>query len=144
MCWSLRCTDKACPHCTLRSLGFCWGELIVLLFTAEMDHSAGRQRLVEFYSAIQLPKSAFLSPVTLLINYSPQHRAGRSGCYGNDPAVRSTLGVSCCCVTNLCLLQFVSDTSLESSVLNIRAKCSLYSHSIELISTVCSVFIGGS
>lgn len=88
MCAWLSTLHKARLRCTLSSFGFCSGELIVLLFAVEMDRSAGRQRLVEFYSAIQLPKCAFIASVTPIINYSPQHGAGLAGCYGNGTRLR--------------------------------------------------------
>ncbi|KAJ4926540.1 hypothetical protein JOQ06_008713 [Pogonophryne albipinna] len=70
------------------------GELIVLLFAVEMDRSAGRQRLVEFYSAIQFPKRAFIAYVTPTINYSPRHSVSLAGFQGNGPGCEaSQLGV---------------------------------------------------
>ena len=39
----------------------------------------------EFYSAIQLPKCAFIASVTPIINYSPRHGAGLAGCHSNGP-----------------------------------------------------------
>ncbi len=88
VCAWLSTLHKARLRCTLSSFGFCSGELIVLLFAVEMDRSAGRQRLVEFYSAIQLPKCAFIASVTPIINYSPRHSAGLAGCYGDGPRLR--------------------------------------------------------
>lgn len=57
-----------------------------------------------FYSAIQLPKCAFIASVTPIINYSPQHGAGLAGCYGNGTtAARSTVVTRCCCDGDPCL-----------------------------------------
>lgn len=90
--YSFNITHRARLHCTLSSFGFCSRELIVLLFAVEMDRSTGRQRLVEFYSAIQLPKCAFIAHVTPIINYSPRHSAGLAGCYGNGPDCKEHRG----------------------------------------------------
>lgn len=86
VCESLRHSRGTNLHCTpSASIGFCSGELIVLLFAAEMDCSAGRQRSMEFYSVTQLTKCAFIASVTPIINYSPKLSAGLAGCYGNVP-----------------------------------------------------------
>lgn len=86
VCESLRHSRGTNLHCTPSAcIGFCSGELIVLLFTAEMDCSAGRQRSMEFYSVTQLTKRAFIASVTPIINYSPKLSAGLAGCYGNVP-----------------------------------------------------------
>lgn len=70
VCESLRHSRGTNLHCTpSASIGFCSGELIVLLFAAEMDCSAGRQRSMEFYSVTQLTKCAFIASVTPIINY---------------------------------------------------------------------------
>lgn len=107
-CVVLDITHIAHLHCTLSSSGFCSGELIVPLFAFEMDRSTGRQRLLEFYSAIQLPKCAFIASVTPIINYSSRHSAGLAGCYGNGPGCEGAPWLHAVVVTVMCVFPLLA------------------------------------
>lgn len=133
VCESLHHSRGTNLHCTpSASVSFCSGELIVLLFAAEMDCSAGRQRSMEFYSVTQLTKCAFIASVTPIINYSPKLSAGLAGCYGNVPQRPPWLhAVAVICLSPVvlfsCLPLMYSPWDTQLSGLSVlQFKCTLY------------------
>lgn len=118
VCVALVITHTAHLHCTLSSAGFCSGELIVLLFAAEMDRSAGRQRLAEFYSAIHLPKCAFIASVTPIINYLTPAQCRSRRLLGQRARLQGAPWLRAVVVTafSVCLLRSIVSASHKHSL----------------------------